>query len=199
MKLENVIPTGAARFAAGAAIAAALVAGVCAAPAAQAFAADAVNGQAQTGVYLQADNTKLIASVPTQINVQVNGDGSFITPSASATEIQNGSIFGIHVSKIQTTAMNDFALVDDASSADENDAIEFNVTPDSGTAITLANTVSGLSNLGLDWNMDKKDGSHDSIALTTDGAINNVTKDLGSSQQFAQINWTFAAGTLTVH
>lgn len=194
MKLENVIPQGAARYAAGALLAASLLAGVAFAPATQAFAADTVDGQASTGVYLQADSTKLVASVPTQINVQVNGDGSFITPSSSATKIQNGSIFGIHVSKIQTTAMNDFNLVADASSADENNAIEFNVTPDSGTPVTLADTTSGLSTSGSDWNMDKQGGSHDSIALTTDGSIKNVTKDLSSSQQFAQISWTFAAG-----
>ena len=192
MKHKDRFTAKAARFISGGLMAAALVA--CLAPASQVFAADTVDGQAQTGVYLQADDGKLVASVPTQIDVKVNGDGSFITPSADATKIQNGSIFGIHVANIQTTAMNDFTLVDDAAGALEDDAIEFNVTPDSGAAVSLADTTSGLDLSGTDWNLDKMGGDHDAISLTTDGAINNITKDLSASQQFAQINWTFAAG-----
>lgn len=57
-------------------------------------------------------------AAPTQINMIVQADGTMTGPSAAATQIKNGSAFGIHVSKIQTTAKNSFALESTAKAND---------------------------------------------------------------------------------
>lgn len=129
---------------------------------------------------------------PTQINMIVQADGTMTGPSAAATQIKNGSAFGIHVSKIQTTAKNSFAL---ESTAKANDSASVTITPGAGTAVNLADTLSGMAiTAGTDWNMAKVGATGADINLATVGKLSNITKDLAANQQFAQIDWTFAAG-----
>lgn len=165
--------------------------GAAALPVAQAHAAEAT-----TGIYLQADDAKLIASAPTRIDVAVNGDGSFVTPSADSLLIENGSVFAIHVSDMKATALNDFNFVTqgEADSAASENNIWMTVQPGSGSASELADAQSGLALTDDAWAMTKVGSAGDSVALTTEGGISNVTKELASSQQFGQIDWTFAAG-----
>lgn len=107
-------------------------------------------------------------------------------------KIKNGSAFGIHVSKIQTTAKNSFAL---ESTAKANDSASVTITPGAGTAVNLADTLSGMAiTAGTDWNMAKVGATGADINLATVGKLSNITKDLAANQQFAQIDWTFAAG-----
>lgn len=147
---------------------------------------------ASTAVWLQADTDKLIVAAPTQINMIVQADGTMTGPSAAATQIKNGSAFGIHVSKIQTTAKNSFAL---ESTAKANDSASVTITPGAGTAVNLADTLSGMAiTSGTDWNMAKMGATGADINLATVGKLSNITKDLAANQQFAQIDWTFAAG-----
>ena len=191
--------------AASALIAAGLIAGGAAAVAANpadAFAlspstvagqmSDGSGNTASTAVWLQADTDKLIVAAPTQINMIVQADGTMTGPSAAATQIKNGSAFGIHVSKIQTTAKNSFAL---ESTAKANDSASVTITPGAGTAVNLADTLSGMAiTAGTDWNMAKVGATGADINLATVGKLSNITKDLAANQQFAQIDWTFAAG-----
>lgn len=177
------------------AVALAVGLGVTALPVAQAQAAEAT-----TGIYLQADDAKIIASAPTRIDVAVNGDGSFVTPSADSLLIENGSVFAIHVSDMKATALNDFNFVTEseaASAASENN-IWMTVQPGSGAASELADAQSGLALTDSAWAMTKAGSAGDSVALTTEGGISNITKDLAASQQFGQIDWTFAAGGATI-
>ena len=199
------IKQGAARYAASALIAAGLIAGGAAAVAANpadAFAlspstvagqmSDGSGNTASTAVWLQADTDKLIVAAPTQINMIVQADGTMTGPSAAATQLKNGSAFGIHVSKIQTTAKNSFAL---ESTAKANDSASVTITPGAGTAVNLADTLSGKAiTSGTDWNMAKVGATGADINLATAGKLSNITKDLAANQQFAQIDWTFAAG-----
>ena len=152
----------------------------------------AMLGQGHRAVWLQADTDKLIVAAPTQINMIVQADGTMTGPSAAATQIKNGSAFGIHVSKIQTTAKNSFAL---ESTAKANDSASVTITPGAGTAVNLADTLSGMAiTSGTDWNMAKVGATGADINLATVGKLSNITKDLAANQQFAQIDWTFAAG-----
>ena len=69
------------------------------------------------------------------------------------------------------------------------------ITLQAGTAVNLADTLSGMAiTAGTDWNMAKVGATGADINLATAGKLSNITKDLAASQQFAQIDWTFAAG-----
>ena len=204
MAIVSSIKQGAARYAASALIAAGLIAGGAAAVAANpadAFAlspstvagqmSDGSGNTASTAVWLQADTDKLIVAAPTQINMIVQADGTMTGPSAAATQIKNGSAFGINVSKIQTTAKNGFAL---ESTAKANNSASVTITPGAGTAVNLADTLSGKAI--TDWDMAKVGATGANINLATVGKLSNITIDLAENQQFAQIDWTFAAGNM---
>jgi hypothetical protein len=171
-------------------------------------AADAENGVAKTKVYIVADDTKILASAPSEIHVKINGDGTFITPDATAAKIVNKSIFGIRVSKITVSESNSFNIVNSSAQSSTTDAINMTITPNSGTPIDLSDYKNGGKSITdtTDWDIQKAsavttgtDGTQtatDEIALTYAGSIANVTKDMGQEHEFAEISWTFAAGTI---
>lgn len=200
MAIASSIKQGAARYAVAGLIAGGLMLGA----AAPAFALDAssvagtmsngTGNTASTDVYLQADTDKLIVAAPTQINMIVQADGTLTGLSAAATQLQNGSAFGIHVKNIKATAKNGFALEQTAAA---NDSVSMNITPGSGTAVNLASCLDGGKTIaGSDWNLTKKGTDGAAIDLATDGTMSNITKDLSANQQFGTIDWTFAAGNL---
>lgn len=200
MAIVSSIKQGAARYAAAGLIAAGLMLGA----AAPAFAleasstagtmSDGSSNTATTDVYLQANSDKLIVAAPTQINMVVQADGTLTGPSAAATQLVNGSVFGVHVKNIKATAENGFALEQTAAA---NDSVSMNITPGNGTAVNLASCLDGGKTIaGSDWNLTKKDTPGATINLTTGGTMSNITKDLSANQQFGTIDWTFAAGNL---
>lgn len=200
MAIVSSIKQGAARYAASALIAAGLIAGGAAAVAANpadAFASPEVGfigSHAFTNVYLHADPNKLTVSAPTQINMIVQADGTLTGPSAAATQLQNGSVFGVHVKNIKATAENSFAFEETAA---KSDSVSMNITPANGTAVNLASCLNGGKDVAdSDWNLTKKGTDGATIDFTTGGTLSNVTKDLSTNQQFGTINWTFAAGNL---
>lgn len=155
------------------------------------------NGTATTDVYLTTDSSKIIASVPTQIDMAVSGDGTLTGPDAKSTQIINGSIFGIHVSNISVSEANSFSLVSSISGATANDSLQVALTPNEGTSLQLADLKSGKTIETSDWNLAKKDTTGSTIDLSTSGALVNITKDLSTSHKFATISWTFAPGTIS--
>lgn len=200
MAIVSSIKQGAARYAAAGLIAAGLMMGA----AAPAFAlspstaagtlSDASGNTASTAVYLQADTDKLIVKAPTQINMIVQADGTLTGPSAAATQLENGSEFGIHVKNIKATAENDFAL---EQTAKANDSVSMDITPGAGAAVNLASCLDTGNNIDNgDWNLNKTGTEGATIDLGTSGKLSNITKDLAANQQFAQVDWTFAAGPL---
>ena len=200
MAIVSSIKQGAARYAAAGLIAAGLMMGA----AAPAFAlspsttagslSDGSGNTASTAVYLQADTDKLIVKAPTKINMIVQADGTLTGPSAAATQLENGSTFGVHVKNIKATAKNSFAL---EQTAKANDSVSLNITPGAGTAVNAANCLNtGLNVTTSDWNLNKKGTAGNTIDLATGGTLSNITKDLAANQQFAQIDWTFAAGQI---
>lgn len=160
-----------------------------------AFASGATDGVATTSIYLKADNTKIVASAPTRIDVAVAGDGSFTTPSAASTLISNGSIFSIRVSNIEVSMSDPFQAVagTDFETTKLPGAIKFAITPGSGNSFDFANAAKpgGVAVNDSSWNMPV----NGNLALSTAGALKNNTADISASKQFADIRWTFAAGT----
>lgn len=205
MAIISSIKQGAARYAAAGLIAAGLMMGAAAAPAFAATNAypDVDNGTmpttatgntVSTAVYLQADSDKLLVKAPTQINMLVQADGTLTGPSADATTIENGSVFGIHVSNIKTEGVSGFAL-DNQTSKSGN--VDLNITPNGKTAVNAGSCLSGKAiTAGTDWNMAKTGTDGATIKLGTSGSVSNITTDLAKGQQFGTINWTFAAGNL---
>lgn len=163
-------------------------------PVNQAEAAQTTTGTASTNATMSTSASKIIASVPTTIAFSVNGDGTMTGPTAASTLIQNDSVFGIHVSKIATTAANGFTLSTDISKATAENSVQVSITPASGTAIQLASTTSGIAPTKAEWDMSYSGNGSSTIALTSSGKASKITKDLSSQVSFATINWTFAPG-----
>lgn len=177
------------RLAATACLTAALV---LAAPA----SALAAGTSASTGVYLKADSSKLVVSAPTRIDFGVTGDGSFITPDASAVQLRNGSVFAVKLASIGIEGKNGFSLVGKsafASTADSN-ALHYTLALGSGTPIDAAACTGSPALSTPDANMAKTGEAGATINVTTEGAIKNITKDLAAEQQHSEITWTFEAG-----
>jgi hypothetical protein len=156
------------------------------------------NSEADTYTYLQADNSKLIISVPTEIHVKVTGDGQFITPTAKQCELRNLSIFSIHVAKITSLFVNPFVSTLNASSTDNN-VINYTIGVSDGNDGQLSSDSVDVVTLGNDaepagWTLTKKDSDGANLAVQHRGDISNVSVDLSGDQQFGTINWVFAAG-----
>ena len=194
MAIVSSIKQGAARYAVAGLIAGGLMLGAAPTFALASPEVGLIGSHAFTNVYLQADSNKLIVSAPTQINMIVQADGTLTGPSAAATQLQNGSVFGVHVKNIKATAENSFALEETAATSD---SVSMNITPANGTAVNLASCLNGGKDVAdSDWNLTKKGTDGATIDLTTGGTLSNVTKDLSTNQQFGTIDWTFAAGNL---
>lgn len=189
----------ASRYVIGAVIAGSLA--IAAVPGLAFASANTVAGETVTGstdttkTYLQGDSATMSVSAPSEIHVMVKADGSFITPTAASTQIKNASIFGIHVSKLASATANSFTFAADASKATTDNAVQYSIQPGSGTAVQISDCTKGKALTTTDWNLTKTGTDGAALNLTTAGAINNVTKDLGSDQQFATLTWTFAPGS----
>ena len=132
---------------------------------------------------------QLAFEVPTKIAFAAKADGTLVGPSASATQIVNKSVFGIHVTNIAVTAADGWNYVADASTATQDNAISF-------TLNNVNAAVKGDVSSETAWNMayaGSQDAS-DSIAVATTGKVARVTNDLKTEQKAATITWTLAAG-----
>ena len=154
---------------------------------------DGSGNTASTAVWLQADTDKLIVAAPTQINMIVQADGTMTGPSAAATQIKNGSAFGIHVSKIQTTAKNSFAL---ESTAKANDSASVTITPGAGTAVNLADTLSGWNTSNI-TNASGMFGNNSSLTTLGDLSGWDTSSLADASHMFANCSSLTSLGDLS--
>jgi hypothetical protein len=167
---------------------------------------DITNSEADTAVFLQADNTKLLVSVPSEVHVKVNGDGTFITPIASAAALKNLSVFSIHVSSIASQFISPFiASTDSSVTSDTTNIVTYKIGVDDGDTtssdgmfssnadvVTLGDTVTPSG-----WTLTKEGTDGASLPVKQEGNINNISNDLDLSidQEFMSIHWVFAAGS----
>lgn len=159
--------------------------------------ASAAGTEASTNVYLEADSTKLVVSAPTRLDFAVLGDGTFACPTASAVQLQNGSVFAVRLSGISIEAKGGFSLVDQEAfpTTSQNDALYYTLALGSGSARQAAACLGGLPITTPDGNLTKEGTPGASIGVATAGAIKNVTKDLAQAHEHSQITWTFEAGS----
>ena len=127
-------------------------------------------------------------SVPTQIPFVAKADGTMISASAQSLEIQNKSVFPIHVVNMAVAEQSPFKLVADVMTGTDTNAFQFTIN---GTkAAASADTSADKA-----WNMGYAGSETDTISLeTTDAKIARVTTDISKPQKAAAITWTVASG-----
>lgn len=127
-------------------------------------------------------------SVPTEIPFVAKADGTMLAPSADTLQIQNKSVFPIHVVNMAVTEQSPFKLVDDVEKSTDANAFQFKVN-----GLRAAKFVDTSANAA--WNMGYANSANDKISLDiTDAKIARVTTDITKSQKAATITWTVASG-----
>lgn len=127
-------------------------------------------------------------SAPTQIPFVAKANGTMLAPSADTLQIQNKSVFPIHVVNMAVTEQSPFKLVADVMAGTAANAFQFTVNGLQADASvdTSANTA---------WNMGYADSANNKISLDiTDAKIARVTTDITTPQKAATITWTVASG-----
>ena len=74
------------------------------------------------------DGDNLSFSVPTQIPFVAKADGTMLAPSADTLQIQNKSVFPIHVVNMAVTEQSPFKLVSDVTVGTTANAFQFRST-----------------------------------------------------------------------
>ena len=157
-------------------------------------------GQTQVTLEASADLSNLTITVPTDLVLVADGAGDIIGPKDSgAYDIVNGSVYGVHVSNIKTTALNGTNIVADASASDAKDSISVDMTFTGGTkapgaAIKMSDTLTGKTNPGIDLGYKGIEGEKNKASATFTGKAKNLSKDYTSGQKVATIDYTFAVG-----
>lgn len=127
-------------------------------------------------------------SVPTKIPFVAKADGTMLNASAEKLQIQNKSVFPIHVVNMTVTAQSPFKLVADVATGTDANAFQFTINDTK--AASFANTSADVA-----WNMGYAGSSTDKISLDiTDAKIARVTTDITTPKQAATITWTVASG-----
>lgn len=127
-------------------------------------------------------------SVPTQIPFVAKADGTMLVASAEKLQIQNKSVFPIHVMNMTVAEQPPFRLVADVTTGTDANAFQFKVNNLQAAAFvdTSANAA---------WNMGYANSANDKISLDiTDAKIARVTTDITTPKQAATITWTVASG-----
>lgn len=134
------------------------------------------------------DGDNLSFSVPTKIPFVAKADGTMLAPSADTLQIQNKSVFPIHVVNMAVTEQSPFKLVADVTVGTAANAFQFTVN---GLQAAESVDTSAISA----WNMGYATSANDTISLDiTDAKIARVTADISAPQKAATITWTVASG-----
>ena len=183
------------------ALAAGLAASLALAGASAAFADAAVNPKSTT-MKLRIESTQVTATVPTDVAIGVNGDGTFVAPDN--VKIVNGSVFAVHVSKVKATVSqtNAFNLVgkDAFAGADAPETLWMSVKPKDGTdEIDLSEAVAAAKDTAAgQWNMGYADAgaATDELPLEFAGAVNKtaLVSSADTAVEALSLQWTIAAG-----
>ena len=174
------------------ALAMSLVVAAAAATPALAFA-DGATASQSTEVTVQSatpdpGGDNLSFSVPTQIPFVAKADGTMLVASADNLQIQNESVFPIHVMNMTVTEQSPFKLVADVAKGTDANAFQFKVN-----GLQAAARVDTSANAA--WNMGYANSANDKISLDiTDAKIARVTTDITRPQKAATITWTVASG-----
>lgn len=120
------------------------------------------------------DGDNLSFTVPTKIPFVAKADGTMLTASAENLQIQNKSVFPIHVVNMAVTEETPFKLVADVKVGTDANAFQFTVN-----GLKAAASVDTSANTA--WNMGYAGSKTDKIALDiTDAQIARVTADIST-------------------
>lgn len=127
-------------------------------------------------------------SVPTQIPFVAKADGTMLSASVENLQIQNKSVFPIHVENMAVAEQSPFKLVADVATGTDANAFQFRVN--GLQAAAFVDTHDDVA-----WNMGYAGSGTDAIPLNiTDAKIARVTTDITTSRKAATITWTVASG-----
>lgn len=127
-------------------------------------------------------------SAPTEIPFVAKADGTMLAPSAKTLQIQNKSVFPIHVENMAVTEQSPFKLVADVMVGTDANAFQFKVNGLQAAAFVD-------TSVNAAWNMGYANSANDKISLDiTDAKIARVTSDISKPQKAATITWTVASG-----
>lgn len=127
-------------------------------------------------------------SVPTQIPFVAKADGTMLSASVENLQIQNKSVFPIHVENMAVAEQSPFKLVADVATGTDANAFQFRVN--GLQAAAFVDTHDDVA-----WNMGYAGSETDAISLNiTDAKIARVTTDITRPQKAATITWTVASG-----
>ena len=134
--------------------------------------------------------------VPTVIPFVALANGTLVGPSADATRITNYSEFGIHVVEASVVFEDDWVGVADAEMVLYENAIDFQFGPSDDSMTDAATTTDDDVSYYTDYNMTYAGSDTDSIGISTQGNVNNVSNNLvaGEQNKVATITWTISAG-----
>ena len=139
------------------------------------------------------DADQLHFSVPTVIPFAVKSNGSMQCASADAIQIENLSVFPIHIANIAVKAQDPFVVADTLASDVKENTLDFALDGIKASAATApGGTAYAKVTLGYQGSAT---ANHD--VAVTDGKIVKVTEDLSNHtnpQKAATITWTLAAG-----
>ena len=135
------------------------------------------------------DADQLTFTVPTKIPFYADATGK-LTTANNDLKIVNGSVFPIHVTKMNVGNLNGWNLVEDVKKDSGDNAIQFTVNDAKAAAeVDLSKDAS--------WNMDYAGSGHETVSLTAEGYVARVSHDLKNESKVGTITWTLAAGTAT--
>lgn len=160
-----------------------------------ALESDPVSSERTTTVSLQGTVSQLSVTVPTAMPVKVKGDGSFVE---TGIEIQNNSIFDVHVSSISTQATEPFSVLSKEAfdqAVDDSDVLW--MTLSAGThSVDLGEAVGEAVSLAdPQWNVPSVESGTGSLSIVSNGAIKNVESLTSSQEEALKISFTVEAGS----
>lgn len=148
-----------------------------------------------TQVTLAANEDQMSVTVPATLAVAVKSDGSFVVPDL---DIQNNSVFGVHVSGIKATAAEGFNLVGQGafSESEGDNTLWMSLTSPGDETIDLSSCLESSSATTPEkWAVERaQNGTPGQITVIGNGAIKDFTKASAVEQQALSVAFTIKAG-----
>lgn len=153
-----------------------------------------VRSERTTTVSLQGTVSQLSVSVPTSMPVKVKGDGNFIE---TGIQIQNNSIFDVHVSAISTQAEDPFNIVSESQFEQSDDRNVLWMTLSAGEdSVDLGSaSVQETTVVSSEWNVSRAESGSNVLSIVSNGAIKNADNVTSEQEEALQVSFTIEAGS----
>ena len=153
---------------------------------------------ATTQVSAQASTDNIVFSVPTEIPLTVEADGTLVSASDTALAIENKCVYPIHVTNVKVATGEGFNLVSDVDkTADTANAVQLSLGAASSPvdAKTAADSQNGTAlNDDAAYNLSYAGSSTGSLPVSVTGRMARVTFDMTTRRALCSISWTLHAG-----